>query len=773
MQKFNSKFLPVCLVIACSAPLAPVYRAQQPSGAATRVMTVPSGAHFTVDGQDYQSAMSSFWPAGSKHTLYVAAPQQDQVVPKTRLTFKFWEYAGGQLPGNPAVVTADPNFAEYRAVFDVQYALMLRFFSCPDPDPSLCHSAGAVYVNGTAYNSDADLFFPSGSAISLTAYPNPGYVFGGWTPGVGQAITGFVNNVTLNGPVEAVPLFQVARKMTLHTIPEGLILLADRAQVPTPAVLDWGWGSTHTLGAITPQTDQGPGKYWVFSSWSDGGALNHAYKVPSDLGEDSVTATFIPGAASSISTQPPGLKLMVDGRNTWASYNFVWGVGETHHVEAPAQLTDASGHLWAFDSWSSGGPAAQDVIIPDGADSTGFRMIATYNPLGQLTVTSPMTSLSVQIDGSDCATPCKVVRPAGTQVRVTAPASLALSAGSRADFKGWPGAAAGATDFTATLNSDPATVVANYRMLNRLAASSDPPDGANWQVQPASPDGFYDTQTTVNVSLSAKPGFRFHQWAGDLSGTTPAGALSMSAPRTVRALLDRVPYIPQAGVANAAGVTPQKAVAPGSVVSIFGASLANAVTVGPDSPLGQTLGGLTVRIGDRLVPLFFVSPGQINFQAPSDLGEGDQVLTVSAAAQPDVRATFSVLRNAPGVFQQAIGDQTYALALHEDGSVVTPDSPARVGELLTVYGTGFGPTNPPRIGGFAIPTSPAFNIVDGAAVVVGDVSLDAEKAFAVPGRVGIDAVQFRLTSDVPSGANASLLIRINGQDSNTLLLPVQ
>ena len=46
-------------------------------------------------------------------------------------------------------------------------------------------------------------------------------------------------------------------------------------------------------------------------------------------------------------------------------------------------------------------------------------------------------------------------------------------------------------------------------------------------------------------------------------------------------------------------------------------------------------------------------------------------------------------------------------------------------------------------------------------------------AFAVAGRIAVDAVQFRLGDAVAAGANAALSVRVNGQDSNQVLLPVQ
>jgi uncharacterized protein (TIGR03437 family) len=303
--------------------------------------------------------------------------------------------------------------------------------------------------------------------------------------------------------------------------------------------------------------------------------------------------------------------------------------------------------------------------------------------------------------------------------------------------------------------------------------ASDPPKGATWSVQPGSQDNYYDAQTMVAVKLTMLPGFRFHRWDGDLSGTFPSGIVAMSAPRSVRALLDPIPFIPPTGVSNGAGITPQTGVAAGSVASVFGANLGSSVLVAPDGILPQTLGGVTVLAGDRLLPLFFVSPTQLNVQLPDDLPVGTQTLTVSSQGQPDVHATFSVVRNAPGLFAQVIDGQAFALAIREDGSPVSSDAPAQRGELLTVYATGLGPVDHQRPEGFAVPLSPPYLVTDGVNVQVGDAVFAAEKAFAAPGRLGIDSVQFRLGDGAPSATNATLRLTINGQDSNTLLIPVQ
>jgi uncharacterized protein (TIGR03437 family) len=626
-------------------------------------------------------------------------------------------------------------------------------------------------VGGSSVYASADVYAAAGSTVVLQAFPNPGYVFTGWQPGGNQTIKGFQNTVTMTYPLNVYPLFQVARKVSLATDPPELALLADRALVPTPVTMEWAVGSVHTVGANSPQKDRW-GKYWAFQSWSDGSTdLNHAYTVVSSSMPTSLTAKYIPAGLVSILTQPTGLKVKVDGQyNVLDPIYFAWGIGEKHHLEAPAQQTDAQGRVWQFSSWSNGGAATQDIIVPADAETNGMRLIATYTQLTKVTVTSSLPGLSVQVDGVACTTPCEVQRNPGTQVRVSAPASVPLGDGVRADFDGWPGTAG---DLTVTVGDTAVTLTANYHRLNRLSTASDPANAAVWTILPASADGFYPAGTNVALSLAAQPGYKFRRWEGDLSGTTPSGVVTMSAPRAVKALFDPVPYIAPMGVMNAAGTTPKPGVAPGGIVSIFGASLTTLTAVAPDGVLPQTMGGLTVTVADRMLPLFFVSPGQINALLPDDLATGDYVLTVSPAGAPQVRAPFTVVRNAPGLFQVPVDGQTIAnaMAMHEDGSAVTADAPAKPGELLTLYGTGFGPAERPRPEGFPIPQSPSYSLVDGVTVQAGELAVSAEKAYAVVGRCGIDAVQFRLDKSVTG--TVTLRVTINGADSNTLMLPVQ
>ena len=143
------------------------------------------------------------------------------------------------------------------------------------------------------------------------------------------------------------------------------------------------------------------------------------------------------------------------------------------------------------------------------------------------------------------------------------------------------------------------------------------------------------------------------------------------------------PYLPGESVSNAAGGVRGGEVAPCSLISITGLNLSAVTEKSPENELWPELGGVTVRMGDSPLPLYFVSPGRITAQLPCNLEEGTQTLTVRRPDQPDVTTSFPVARNAPGLFSE---EETHAVASHEDGTSITAGKPARPGEVVTLYG---------------------------------------------------------------------------------------
>jgi uncharacterized protein (TIGR03437 family) len=165
-------------------------------------------------------------------------------------------------------------------------------------------------------------------------------------------------------------------------------------------------------------------------------------------------------------------------------------------------------------------------------------------------------------------------------------------------------------------------------------------------------------------------------------------------------------------------------------------------------------------LGAKILPIYFVSPQQINVQLPFETAQGGQLLVLHQEGQPDASAVVSVVRNAPGIF--AIS--------HSDGSAVTATSPAISGEVLTIVGTGFGPydRNPPD--GLLIPSGANFSLIDAVSVTAGGISGAALTYGPSFDGVGLNVATFQVPSTLPAGTAVQLKLTINGADSNQLVL---
>jgi len=204
---------------------------------------------------------------------------------------------------------------------------------------------------------------------------------------------------------------------------------------------------------------------------------------------------------------------------------------------------------------------------------------------------------------------------------------------------------------------------------------------------------FFDAQSPVTISVKTQAGFQFLNWSGDVSGSMPSVSLVMSAPRNLMAELNPVPYIAPNGIQNSAAQTAHNTVAPGSAVAIYGVNLAAEVAAASDVKLARTLEHVSVRVGGQVVPLFFVSPGQINVQLPSNL-DGAHTLTVHRQGKPEASQTIIVARNAPGRFSTGeVMRPSPWPRTRTDRSFRSIVRPATA-KVVTRYGTGLGPYHP-------------------------------------------------------------------------------
>ncbi len=769
-------------------------------------------ARFEVDGTTYIGAATFTWPEGSSH--FIRFQVTNALVDETlqlrsdgaiALRFQGWESSSGNIldgSGTTLVILASRDITSYQATVLVSYRVRLSFFDtgvepvtgCANPS-ALTPEAwgpGLAYIDGTCYAGSAEFYLAEGQHV-ISAFPLPGFAFLGWSLDNNSAVP-FLQTLNLQSPMVLTPVFRPAKRVTFRTEPLGFDLLLDRTNTATPRALpcpwwqelpiqpppgmerlcigevDWALGSRHQVGAPSPQMDR-VGNYWLFDNFSNGMETN-SYLEVGNLQHETITANFVRGGQVTFLTVPSGLKLDINGRNNWPSYNFVSRPGDVYQVSAPDEQTGSDGRVYVFVGWSNEGAAAQEIRVPDDVIDNGYRLTAQYQLLSQVLITSDPPGTPVEVDGETCQTPCALNQPDGTQVQVVAPLQRTLSPVHRLEFANWSDGAE--RQRTVTIHGNESIhLTANYTNLYHFETGSSPAGGADFTMAPPSEDGFYAEGTQVTVTAEALEGYRFRRWEGDLSGTFNMGSLKLTAPKSVVAMLDEVPVVGEAIVLNAVGETPVRAVAAGSIISIYGSDLAPYLQIAGGNPLPQTLAGVTVWVHDRVLALLFVAPGQINAILPYDLPPGEYTVVVQHAGKEDVTGTFTMAESAPGLFGRVFTGEVFVMAAHEDGTAVTPDSPARSDEVISIYGTGFGRYDRVVPYGFQLPSSPEYKLVNPVEVFAGEIPLEAEFVGGAAGYSGADILKIRITDAIPVGSTLLFRIRIDGNESNTVLLPVQ
>jgi uncharacterized protein (TIGR03437 family) len=230
-------------------------------------------------------------------------------------------------------------------------------------------------------------------------------------------------------------------------------------------------------------------------------------------------------------------------------------------------------------------------------------------------------------------------------------------------------------------------------------------------------------------------------WKISLSGgTTPA-----------------MPAISANGVVNGASFQP--GVVANSWVTIQGTNLAPQTDDWSHSivngVLPTSLDGVSVTMGGKAAYIYFVSPGQLNVLAP-DVPAGPISVTVTTAG--GVSAGFATTASAygPAFFlwpnnQIVATRQDYSYAVKAGTFAGAATVPAKPGDVLILWATGFGPTRPavpvgvsaPAGGGYPTAIEPTVTFNNTAAVVYG--------AALAPGSAGLYQIAIQVPSTLADG----------------------
>jgi len=113
---------------------------------------------------------------------------------------------------------------------------------------------------------------------------------------------------------------------------------------------------------------------------------------------------------------------------------------------------------------------------------------------------------------------------------------------------------------------------------------------------------------------------------------------------------------------------------------------------------------------------------------------------------------FFVLDLIPQSFPQVVVSAGWPSATHSsDSSFVTYYNPAAPGEILTLFVTGLGPTNPGVDPGQPFPTTPPSVVNSPVGVTVNSKSADVIAAVGLPGAVDGYQLKFQVPSDTAKG----------------------
>jgi uncharacterized protein (TIGR03437 family) len=274
-------------------------------------------------------------------------------------------------------------------------------------------------------------------------------------------------------------------------------------------------------------------------------------------------------------------------------------------------------------------------------------------------------------------------------------------------------------------------------------------------VSPASGAG------TASLTVSVVP--------GGLSPSTYTGTVQVTAagatgsPQTITVTFtigasSNQPVI--TGVVNGASFLP--GFESGSWVTVQGSNLSN---TNPgrtwtsseiiDGNLPTSLDGTSVTIDGKPAFVYYISPTQLNVQAPTDSATGSVPVVVTNNGQPSAPFSAQLAAAAPAFFLYP--GTSYAIAQHYpdyadvgNPNLISYTVAAHPGDVLILWATGFGATNPSTPAGVEVTGAPT--VATAPTITVGGVPVSVINAVLSPGSAGLYQIAIQLPASVPLGA---------------------
>jgi uncharacterized protein (TIGR03437 family) len=273
-------------------------------------------------------------------------------------------------------------------------------------------------------------------------------------------------------------------------------------------------------------------------------------------------------------------------------------------------------------------------------------------------------------------------------------------------------------------------------VITRLIGTGDTLDGRIVrQVFDVSPQAMSGERITFLVDFAAAPG--------------PGLAVYAAVP---------VSNTTVTGLQNAASYT-ANVVSPGGIVTVYGREMGpgtlSEFQLDAARRVPFALSNARILFNGDPAPPLYVSAEQSSAIAPFLL-EGRTSAEVVVQYQDRVSRPFTVqVRPAdPGLFSIDRSGTGPGAILNEDGTVNTPQNPARPGSVIVLFGAGFGSTNPQSVAGEITPAANPPRLFTQATVTVGGAAAQVLYQGPAPGAV---AGLYQFNARVPANAAAGNL----------------
>ena len=238
----------------------------------------------------------------------------------------------------------------------------------------------------------------------------------------------------------------------------------------------------------------------------------------------------------------------------------------------------------------------------------------------------------------------------------------------------------------------------------------------------------------------------------------------------------------KAAIVSAASYAGER-LAPNQMVAAFGVGLATATQVATTLPLPTTLAGTTIKVRDsanveRLAPLFFVAPTQINYLIPAGTAAGAATVIITSGNGTVSGAVVEIANVAPGIFVADASGRglpaANALLFRADGSssssvvarfdpassrfVAVPIDLGAIGDrvFLSLFGTGIRNRSS----------------LSNVRAIVGGFEAPLQFAGDQGGFAGLDQINIELPRSLAGSGLVDVLVIVDGQLTNIVQVSI-